>query len=122
MSDKIKEIVAKNLAYYRKQNKITQKALAEQLGVKHNTISSWENGFSSIDIDTLFRVCQIFEISVNDMYEEDHEPRSPFLNQNDYTPSELEEIKSFAEYVRGKRDRQQTPPPEKSLTIKRYVA
>ena len=42
MSDNIKKIVAKNLLYYRKKNKITQQALADQLGVKHNAISSWK--------------------------------------------------------------------------------
>ncbi len=68
MSDNIKETVAKNLLYYRKKNKITQKELAEKLGVKHNAISSWENGVNSIDIDTLFQICKIFGISVNDMY------------------------------------------------------
>ena len=68
MSDNIKETVAKNLLYYRKKNKITQKELAEKLGVKHNAISSWENGVNSIEIDTLFQICKIFGITVNDMY------------------------------------------------------
>ncbi|MFR5700449.1 MAG: helix-turn-helix domain-containing protein [Eubacterium ramulus] len=58
MSDNIKDVIAKNLLFYRKKNKITQKKLAEKLGVKHNAISSWKNGVNSIDIDTLFRVCQ----------------------------------------------------------------
>ena len=40
MSENIKEIVAKNLLYYRKKNKITQKQLADKLGVKHNAISA----------------------------------------------------------------------------------
>lgn len=68
MSENIKEIIAKNLLYYRKKNKITQKELADKLGVKHNAISAWENGVNSIDIDTLFQICKIFGITVNDMY------------------------------------------------------
>lgn len=68
MEENVKEIIAKNLLFYRKKNKITQKELAEKLGVKHNAISSWENGVNSIDIDTLFRICQIFGVTVNDMY------------------------------------------------------
>lgn len=68
MGENIKEIIAKNLLYYRKKNKITQKELADKLGVKHNAISAWENGVNSIDIDTLFRICKIFGITVNDMY------------------------------------------------------
>lgn len=68
MGENIKEIIAKNLLYYRKKNKITQKELADKLGVKHNAISAWENGVNSIDIDTLFQICKIFGITVNDMY------------------------------------------------------
>ncbi len=66
--DSIKEEVAKNLLYQRKKNNLTQKELADKLGVKHNSISSWENGTNSIDIETLFKLCEIFDISVNDMY------------------------------------------------------
>ena len=42
MSDNIKDVIAKNLLFLRKKNKITQKKLAEKLGVKHNAISSWK--------------------------------------------------------------------------------
>lgn len=106
MSDNVKETIAKNLLYYRKKNKITQKSLAEQLGVKHNAISAWENGVNSIDIDTLFRVCKIFGVTVNDMYEmTSSEPTTlaAHFDGDEYTEDELKEIKSFAEYVKNKR-------------------
>ncbi len=107
MSENIKEIVAKNLLYYRKLNKITQKELADKLGVKHNAISAWENGVNSIDIDTLFQVCKIFGITVNDMYDikTDYQPTTlaAHFDGEEYTESELEEIKNFAEYVKTKR-------------------
>ena len=64
----VKDEVAKNLLYYRKKNRMTQKHIAECLGVKHNAVSSWENGANSIDIELLFKICEIFKISVNDMY------------------------------------------------------
>lgn len=107
MSENIKEIVAKNLLYYRKLNKITQKELADKLGVKHNAISAWENGVNSIDIDTLFQVCKIFGITVNDMYDikTDYQPTTlaAHFDGEEYTESELKEIKNFAEYVKTKR-------------------
>ena len=56
------------LIILRKKALLSQEELAEKLGVKHNAISSWENGVNSIDIDTLFQICKIFGISVNDMY------------------------------------------------------
>ena len=106
MSDNVKETIAKNLLYYRKKNKITQKALAEQLGVKHNAISAWENGVNSIDIDTLFRVCKIFGVTVNDMYEmTSSEPTTlaAHFDGEEYTESEMEEIRNFADFVRNRR-------------------
>ena len=39
----IKETVAKNLLYYRKKNKITQKELGEMLGVSQSAINQFEN-------------------------------------------------------------------------------
>ena len=106
MSDNVKETIAKNLLYYRKKNKITQKALAEQLGVKHNAISAWENGVNSIDIDTLFRVCKIFGVTVNDMYEmTSSEPTTiaAHFDGDEYTEDELDEIRQSAEFVKNKR-------------------
>ena len=64
----VKEAVAQNLLFYRKRNRMTQRDLAEKLGVKHNTISSWENGINSIDIEILSKICDIFNISINDMF------------------------------------------------------
>lgn len=106
MSDSVKETIAKNLLYYRKKNKITQKELAEKLGVKHNAISSWENGVNSIDIDTLFRVCKIFGVTVNDMYEMTADAPTTLaahFDGDEYTEEELDEIKQFAEFVKNKR-------------------
>ena len=107
MSKDIKWIVAKNLLYYRKKNKITQKQLADKLGVKHNTISVWENGVNSIDIATLFQVCKIFGITVNDMYDitADSKPGTlaAYFDGDEYTESELDEIRQFAEFVKNKR-------------------
>ncbi len=64
----VKEAVAQNLLFYRKRNRMTQRELAEKLGVKHNSISSWENGINSIDIEILSKICDIFNISINDMF------------------------------------------------------
>lgn len=64
----IKEEVSKNLLYFRKKSNLTQKELADKIGVKHNSISSWENGTNSIDIEILFNICSALNVSINDMY------------------------------------------------------
>ena len=64
----VKEEVAGNLVFYRKKNNMTQKELSDKLKVKNNTVSQWENGVNAIDMDTLHEVCEIFNISVNEMF------------------------------------------------------
>lgn len=64
----VKEEVAKNLQYYRKKNNLTQKELAEKIGVKHNSISSWESATNSIDVEILFKICNVLKLSINDLY------------------------------------------------------
>lgn len=64
----VKEEIAKNLLFYRKKSGLTQKGLAEKLGVKNTAVSNWESGNNSIDIETLFAACEIFGVTLNDMY------------------------------------------------------
>lgn len=66
--ENIRDRISKNLLYFRKKNHLTQFQLAQLLGVSHSAVSNWENGFNSIDIDTLFKACQIFGVTLNDMY------------------------------------------------------
>ena len=70
-NDKIKDLISANIAFYRKQNKYTQKDLASLLGVKTTTISTWERSASLPDAETLFKLCKIFHISLSDMYGRD---------------------------------------------------
>ena len=64
----IKMKVAQNLKYYRELNKLTQKQVAEELGVKHNAVSSWESGTNSIDMVVLDKICELFKISLDTIY------------------------------------------------------
>lgn len=80
----IKTIVAKNILFYRKQNKMSQKTLAEKVGVKHNTISSWESCTNSVDIDSLFKICDALNVSVNVMMGiDDNTNNNDTLNENE---------------------------------------
>ena len=107
MNDSIKDRIAGNLRYYRKKNRITQKALAEQLGVSHNAVSAWEKGNNFIDSDTLYHICKIFGVTANDMYgmSPSGTPSSTAIcfDLDEYTKEELDSIKEFAAYVKSKR-------------------
>lgn len=64
----IKDNISNNIVYYRKKSGLTQGQLAEKLNVKTTTVSTWERGASSPDIETLYTICTILGISLDDMY------------------------------------------------------
>ncbi len=61
----IKLIIAKNLANLRKNKKITQTELAEQFGYSDKAISKWENGDTLPDIQTLYQLCEFYNVTLD---------------------------------------------------------
>ena len=57
----------KNIIFYRKMRKLTQKELAEKVGTGVTTVSGWERGAYSPDIDTLYLICNALGVSLNDI-------------------------------------------------------
>lgn len=51
----------------RKAKKLTQAKLAEKLFVSEKTVSKWENGKGIPDTNILPKLCEIFEISLNEL-------------------------------------------------------
>ena len=56
---------AERLNYLREQNGISRRQLAERLNVSVRLISYWENGKRECDFDTLLRLSDIFDASVD---------------------------------------------------------
>lgn len=61
----IKQIIAKNLANLRKNKKITQTELAELFGYSDKAISKWENGDTLPDIQTLYQLCEFYNVTLD---------------------------------------------------------
>lgn len=49
----------------RTASNISQSALADILNVKQNTISSWESGRTEPDFESMRKISEIFEVSVD---------------------------------------------------------
>ena len=62
----------------RKAKNITQKQLAEQLGISDRTISKWECGNGMPEVSMMLPLCEILEINVNELLSGER------LSQNDY--------------------------------------
>jgi len=54
-----------NLQYIRSQAGITQEQLAEQLDVSRQSVSKWESGTSFPEMDTLLRLCDLYDVNLD---------------------------------------------------------
>ena len=61
------EKIGKFILQLRKEKKITQKELAEKLGVTDRAISKWENGRGMPDLSLMKALCDELGISVNEL-------------------------------------------------------
>lgn len=59
--------IGKFISKVRKEKKLTQKQLAEKLGITDRAISKWENGKSMPDLSLLKPICNILDISINEL-------------------------------------------------------
>ncbi len=56
------ELLVNRLKNARNKSGLKQQEVANQLGVKANTISNWEKGRTEPDIDTFVKLCNIYQI------------------------------------------------------------
>lgn len=61
------EKIGKFIAACRKEQKLTQAALAEQLGITDRAVSKWETGKSLPDSSIMLELCALLSISVNEL-------------------------------------------------------
>lgn len=61
------EKIGKFIAALRKENSMTQKELAEKLGVSDKTVSKWETGRGLPEISIMQSLCETLDISINEL-------------------------------------------------------
>lgn len=87
---KYREHIAKTISKYRKALGIKQTELAKQLNVAPSSISAWENNLNAPDIEILAELCDIFDISMDEMYGIDINVSTDSINAD-----ELAHIKKY---------------------------
>ena len=55
----------------RKQAKLSEQTLADQIGVFRNTISNWETGYSQISLENAKKVAEYFGVTIEYLLESD---------------------------------------------------
>ncbi len=66
------ELLAKNLAYYRKASGLTQLELADKFNYSDKSVSKWERGEGFPDIFVLKSLADFYGITVDDFYQSEH--------------------------------------------------
>ena len=59
--------IVKIILELRRKKKISQEKLAELLGISRQTLSNYENDITSPDLNQAKKICQIFDISLDEL-------------------------------------------------------
>ena len=51
----------------RNKNNLSQQDVADRIGLSHSAISCYEFGKRTIDVETLFKLCDIYNADVNEI-------------------------------------------------------
>ena len=72
------ETIGKKISTLRKRQNLTQNDLSEKLYVTHQAISKWENGKSIPNLEILYEMTKLFNVSIDYLLDDTE------INQNDY--------------------------------------
>ena len=74
----LKNIIADNIVFLRKEKGLTQAQLAEKLNYSDKAVSKWERGESVPDIVVLKEIADIFSVTVDFLLAEEHPKKRKF--------------------------------------------
>ena len=94
-----------NLKEARLKSGISQKDLAESIGVAKSTYSLYESGKREPNVDTIKKIASSLNVSADTLLGIDNEPitLAAHFEGDEYTESEVEEIRNFAAFVKNRR-------------------
>ena len=101
MGDKFNE----NLRIARERKGISQKDIAESIGVAKSTYSLYESGNREPNVQTIKKIADALNVSANELLGIEEEPTTlaAHFDGNDFTEEELDEIRNFAEFIKNRR-------------------
>lgn len=59
--------IGKRIRKYREDRKLSQKDLADMIGVSNSRISNWEKGINRPDADIIADLCRVLQISPSEL-------------------------------------------------------
>jgi DNA-binding XRE family transcriptional regulator len=62
-----RSVLGRNMVYWRKQRGITQQELADRLGQSRPSLANIERGRNNTPVNTLLRICEVLNVTPNDL-------------------------------------------------------
>ena len=102
MGDKFNE----NLKTAREKKNMTQKEVADSIGVAKSTYSLYESGNREPNVQTIKKIADTLNVSADDLLGLNEQPTTmaAHFDGGEYTEAELEDIRAYAEFVKNRRN------------------
>lgn len=96
-----------NLKAARERKNMTQKEVADNIGVAKSTYSLYESGNREPNVQTIKKIADVLNVSADDLLGLTQEPTTiaAHFNGEEYTEDELEDIRAYAEFVKNRRNK-----------------
>lgn len=94
-----------NLKNARLKKGLSQKDVAEKIGVAKSTYSLYESGSREPNVQTIKKISDILDVSADDLLGINNEPTTlaAHFDGDEFTEDELDEIRQFAEFVKNRK-------------------
>ena len=102
MGDKFNE----NLKIAREKKNMTQKEVADSIGVAKSTYSLYESGNREPNVQTIKKIADTLNVSADDLLGLNEQPITvaAHFDGNEFTEAELDDIRAYAEFVKNRRN------------------
>lgn len=74
--------IARNITAYRKRCDLTQAQLAEKIAYSDKAVSKWERGEGIPDTLVMLQLCEIFNVTLNDLIADKVKKQAPYFLRN----------------------------------------
>jgi len=91
----VDQYVGRRLKLLRRQNHISQKALAERLGITFQQIQKYEKGLNRLPAGRMLAICLALDITPNDLFHDLLMKEYPVKKPQEYTDQEMELIEAL---------------------------